>query len=171
MSSHVHKLMQVYVFVSYAHLFFLFCFFFFFFLFFSFFGTITYLQVLGESLYISGKYLDYDKKLVEAQSRIASLSVENKSLTIQISVVANEAKKYKDCLKTLEKNIDTDEALKKVKKAGLEAVEKFRLRMSSQTSSIITTWTVLNSFVSTWPGITLRWTSPSSTWKKWRGKS
>ena len=94
--------------------------------------------MLGESLYISRKYLDYDKKLVKAQSRIASLSAENESLTIQISVLANEAKKDKDHLKTLEKNIDTekafskwkdkqiDEALKKVEKVGLKAVEKFK---------------------------------------------
>nr|POE75313.1 hypothetical protein CFP56_19034 [Quercus suber] len=35
------------------------------------------MQVLGESLYVSEKYLDYDKKLVEAQSGIASLFTEN----------------------------------------------------------------------------------------------
>ncbi|KAL0010838.1 hypothetical protein SO802_005946 [Lithocarpus litseifolius] len=95
-------------------------------------------MVLGESLYISGKYLDYDKKLVEAQSRIASLSAENESLTIHISALANEAKKDNDILKTLGKNIDIkkafsklkdkqiDEALKKVEKAGLKAIEKFK---------------------------------------------
>ena len=44
-------------------------------------------------MYISRKYLGYDKKLVEAQFRITSLSAENESLTIQISALANEAKK------------------------------------------------------------------------------
>ena len=94
--------------------------------------------MLGKSLYILGKYLDYDRTLAEAQSKVASLSAENKSLPIQISIVANEAKKDKDCLKTLEKNIDIkkafsklkdkkiDEALMKVEKADFEVVEKFK---------------------------------------------
>ena len=89
-------------------------------------------------MYISGKYLDYDKKLNEAQSRIASLSAKNESLTIQISTLTEVVKKGKDRLKTLEENIDTDkassklkdkqidEALMKVDKAGFEAVEKFK---------------------------------------------
>ena len=64
-------------------------------------------------MYISRKYLDYDKKMVKTQSRIASLSTKNESLTIQISVLANEAKKDKDHLKTLEKNIDTEKAFSK----------------------------------------------------------
>lgn len=54
------------------------------------------LQVLGESLYISGKYLDYEEKLVEAQSKTNSLSTENKSLKDQITALINEAKKDKD---------------------------------------------------------------------------
>nr|POF09383.1 hypothetical protein CFP56_42416 [Quercus suber] len=73
------------------------------------------LIVLGEFLHIFEKYLDYDKKLIEAQSGIASLSTENKSLTIQISTLANEAKKDKDHLKTLEKNINTEKEFLKLK--------------------------------------------------------
>ena len=38
------------------------------------------LQVLGESLYIFGKYLDYEEKYVVAKSKVESLSVENESL-------------------------------------------------------------------------------------------
>ena len=103
-----------------------------------FFLTYLLLQVLEESLYISRKYLDYDKKLVEAQSGIASLFAENESPTIQIFAFANKAKKDKDHLKLLEKNINfekafsklkdkqIDEALIKVEKAGFEAVEKFK---------------------------------------------
>ena len=89
-------------------------------------------------MYIFEKYLDYDKKLVKAQSRIASLSVKNESLMIQISAFAGEDKKDKDLLKTLEKNIDTqkafsklkdkqiDVALMKVEKASFEAVKRFK---------------------------------------------
>lgn len=87
-------------------------------------------------MYISGKYLDYDRKLVEAQSKTAYLSVENESLKIQISAFADEAQKDKDHLKILEKSIDNekafsklkdkqiDEALMKVEKAGFKAMEK-----------------------------------------------
>ena len=93
--------------------------------------------MLVKSLYISGKYLDYDKKLVEAQSGIASLFAKNVSLMIQISALIDEAKKDIYHLKTLEKNIDTEkafsklkdkqinEALMKVEKVDFETMEKF----------------------------------------------
>lgn len=95
-------------------------------------------QVLGESLYISGKYLDYEEKYVKAKPKVESLFTENESLKGKISVLANEAKQDKERLKTLKKIIDTkrafsklkdkqiDEALSKVEKAGLEVVEKFK---------------------------------------------
>ena len=98
-----------------------------------------FLQVLGESLYISGKYLYYEEKYVMAKSKVESLSAKNESLKSQISAFADEAKKDKDHLKTLEKSIDTkkafsklmdkqiNEALQKVEKPSSEAVEKFKI--------------------------------------------
>ena len=74
-----------------------------------------FLQVLGESLYISGKYLDYEEKYVVTKSKVESLSVENESLKGQISALADEAKKDKDHLKTLEKSIDTKKVFSKLK--------------------------------------------------------
>ncbi|KAL0004869.1 hypothetical protein SO802_012430 [Lithocarpus litseifolius] len=94
-------------------------------------------KVLGESLYILGKYLDYDGKLAKAQSKTKSLSTESKSLKDQITALIDKAMKVKDRLMILEKSNDTekafskledkqiDEALSKVKKAGIEAMEKF----------------------------------------------
>ena len=76
--------------------------------------------------------------MVEAQYGIASLFAENESLTIKIFAFANKAKKDKDRLKILEKNINfekafsklkdkqIDEALIKVEKAGFEVMEKFK---------------------------------------------
>lgn len=96
----------------------------------------SFLQVLGKSLYIFGKYLDYKEKY--AMAKVGSLSVENESLRSQISTLAEEPKKDKEHLKTLEKSIDTkkalsklkgkqvDKALLKVEKAGSEAVEQFK---------------------------------------------
>ena len=37
-------------------------------------------QVLGESLYISGKYLNYEEKYMVAKSKVESLSADNDSL-------------------------------------------------------------------------------------------
>ena len=94
--------------------------------------------MLGESLYISGKYLDFKGKSAEAQSKATSLSSENELLKGQITALFDEAKKDKDRLTVLEKSIDTekaflrlkakqiDEALLKVKKAGIKVVEKFK---------------------------------------------
>nr|POF22001.1 hypothetical protein CFP56_35542 [Quercus suber] len=96
------------------------------------------MQVLDESLYISRKYLDYEEKYVVAKSKVESLSMENESLRRQLFALVEESKKDKECLKTLEKSIDTekailklkdkqiDEALLKVEKAGSVAVEKFK---------------------------------------------
>ena len=73
------------------------------------------------------------------QSKVKSLSAENESLKGQIFALADEAKKDKNRLKTLEKSIDTerafsklkhkqiDKALQKAKKVGLEAVDKFKI--------------------------------------------
>ncbi|KAL0008460.1 hypothetical protein SO802_009962 [Lithocarpus litseifolius] len=96
------------------------------------------MQVLGDSLYISGKYLDHEEKYVMAKSKVESLSAENESLKSQIFTLADEAKNEKEHLKTLKKSIHTekafsklkdkqiDEALLKVKKAGSEVVEKLK---------------------------------------------
>nr|POF14747.1 hypothetical protein CFP56_47355 [Quercus suber] len=73
------------------------------------------MQVLGESLYISRKYLDFEKKFVMAQSKVEALSSENESLKKQIFALLEEVKVDKDCLKTLEKSIDIEKAFYKLK--------------------------------------------------------
>nr|POE51269.1 hypothetical protein CFP56_14703 [Quercus suber] len=84
------------------------------------------------------QYLDYEEKYVVAKSKVESLSVENESLKSQISALAEKSRKDKELLKTLKKSLDTekaflrlkdkqiDEALLKVEKASLEAVEEFK---------------------------------------------
>ena len=74
-----------------------------------------------------------------AQSKVESLSLENESLKGQVSALSDKAQKDKDHLKTLKKSINTekafskmkekqiDETLLKVKKVGLEAMEKFKV--------------------------------------------
>ena len=65
-----------------------------------------------------------------AKSKVEPLSVENELLKSQIFALAEESRKDEECLKTLEKSLDTkkafsrlknkqiDEALLKVKKVG-----------------------------------------------------
>ena len=71
--------------------------------------------MLGESLYIFGKYLDYEEKYVTAKSKVESLSLENELLKGQISALSDETNMDKDHLKTLEKSIDTEKAFSKLK--------------------------------------------------------
>lgn len=93
---------------------------------------LSFSQVLGESLYISRKFVDFEKKFVMAQSKVETISSENDSLKKHISALSEKAKVDKDYLKTLKKSIDTkkaftklkekqiDEALQKIKKGWLE---------------------------------------------------
>ena len=71
--------------------------------------------MLGESLYIFGKYLDYEEKYETTKSKAKSLSLENELLKGQISALSDEANMDKDRLKTLEKSIDTEKAFSKLK--------------------------------------------------------
>ena len=71
--------------------------------------------MLGESLYIFGKYLDYEEKYEIAKSKVESLSLENELLKGQISALSDETNMDKDHLKTLEKSIDTEKAFSKLK--------------------------------------------------------
>ena len=71
--------------------------------------------MLGESLYIFGKYLDYEEKYEIAKSKVESLSLENELLKGQISALSDEANMDKDHLKTLEKSIDIEKVFSKLK--------------------------------------------------------
>ena len=71
--------------------------------------------MFGESLYISGKYLDYEEKYMTAKSKVESLFIDNESLRSQISTLAKQSKKDKKCLKTLEKSIDIEKEFSKLK--------------------------------------------------------
>ena len=82
MSSHVHKIMQIGPFFFY----FLFSFFFWFF------NPSLCFQLLGESLYLLGKYLAYDKKLVSSLSQVESLSLKNALLKEKFTSLEGEAK-------------------------------------------------------------------------------
>ena len=50
-------------------------------------------QVLGESLYISGKYLNYEEKYVVAKSKVESLSADNDSLKVRSLLLLTRPRK------------------------------------------------------------------------------
>nr|POE86295.1 hypothetical protein CFP56_07098 [Quercus suber] len=95
-------------------------------------------KVLGESLYLSGKYLAYEKKLASLIPQMESLSSENALLKEKVFSLESEATKTQDHLKVLEKDISTEkafsklkdkqieEALAKISKVGAVVVEKFK---------------------------------------------
>lgn len=65
------------------------------------------LQVLGESLYIIEKYLDYEEKIAVAQSKVDSLFYENEVLKTKVQSLSNNVGKARDHLKTLERKVNT----------------------------------------------------------------
>lgn len=65
------------------------------------------LQVLGESLYIIEKYLDYEEKISVAQSKVDSLFYENVVLKTKVQSLSNNVGIARDRLKTLERKVNT----------------------------------------------------------------
>ena len=94
--------------------------------------------MLGESLYLLGKYLAYEKKLASLVPQMESLSSKNALLKEKVSSLESEVTKTQDHLKVLEKDISTEkafsklkdkqieEALAKIPEAGATMVEKFK---------------------------------------------
>lgn len=65
------------------------------------------LQVLGESLDIIEKYLDYEEKIAMAQSKVDSLFYENVVLKTKVQSLSNNVGIGRDHLKTLERKVNT----------------------------------------------------------------
>ncbi|XP_050241950.1 uncharacterized protein LOC126690877 [Quercus robur] len=79
------------------------------------------MQVLGESLYLSRKYLDYKEKYVLAQSKVESVSFKNASLAEQVTKLTADLVKAQDCLSVLEKDLKTEKTFCALKDKQLEA--------------------------------------------------
>ena len=77
--------------------------------------------MLGESLYLSRKYLDYKEKYVLAQSKVESVSFENASLAKQVTKLTTDLVKAQDCLSVLEKDLKTEKTFCALKDKQLEA--------------------------------------------------
>lgn len=76
--------------------------------------------MLGESLYLTRKYLAYEKKLASLIPQMESLSSETALLKEKVSFLKSKATKTQDHLKVLEKDISTEKAFSKLKDKQIE---------------------------------------------------
>ena len=96
------------------------------------------MQALGESLFISGKLLDFEKKVATVEPMIKSLSVENETLKNKVAILVVEAENDKERVVTLEKSLQVEKDfcnLKdkqmgnlqfKLQKVGATAMQEFK---------------------------------------------
>lgn len=76
--------------------------------------------MLRESLYLFGKYLDYEEKYVYAQSKVESISSENASLVGQVKKLTIDLVKAQDRPFVLEKDLKIENAFCALKDKQLE---------------------------------------------------
>ena len=68
----------------------------------------------GESLFVSGKLLDLEKKVATIEPIIKSPSVENEMLKNKVAILTVEAKNDKVCVPALEKSLLVEEDFSKL---------------------------------------------------------
>ncbi|XP_075638927.1 uncharacterized protein LOC142610856 [Castanea sativa] len=72
-------------------------------------------QALGESLFISGKLLDLEKKMTTSKPLIKSLFAENETLKNKVAILVVEAENDKEHVATLEKSLQVEKDFCKLK--------------------------------------------------------
>ena len=70
---------------------------------------------MGESLFISGRLLDLEKKVATSEPLVKSLSAENETLKNKVAILTAEAENDKECVATLEKSIQVEKDFCKLK--------------------------------------------------------
>jgi len=70
---------------------------------------------LGESLFVSGKLLDFEKKVATVEPMIKSLSAENEMLKNKVAILAIEVENNKECVAALEKCLQVEKDFCKLK--------------------------------------------------------
>ena len=76
------------------------------------------LKVLGESLHLFGKYLDYEEKYIVAQSKVVAFSIENEMLKAKVMFLSNEVNQAQDFVKVQERDVKNEKAVEKYKKSN-----------------------------------------------------
>ena len=70
---------------------------------------------MGESLFVSKKLLDLEKKVATSEPLVKSLSAKNETLKNKASILSTEAENDKECVATLEKSLQVEKDLIKLK--------------------------------------------------------
>nr|POE76086.1 hypothetical protein CFP56_05053 [Quercus suber] len=95
-------------------------------------------QALGESLFVSRKLLDLQRKVSTAEPMIKSLSTENEMLKNKVAILTIKAENDKECMAALEKSLQVEKDFCKLKdkqmgdlqlklqKVGTMAVQEFK---------------------------------------------
>ena len=73
------------------------------------------MYALGESLFVSGKLLDLEKKVATSEPLVKSLFDENETLKNKVAILTAEAENDKERVETLEKNLQVEKDLCKLK--------------------------------------------------------
>nr|POE80655.1 hypothetical protein CFP56_39292 [Quercus suber] len=68
-------------------------------------------QVLGESLFVSRRLLDLEKKVATFEPLVMSLSAENETLKNKVAILTIEVENDKECAAVLEKSLQIIEAM------------------------------------------------------------
>ena len=63
---------------------------------------------MGESLFISGRLLDLEKKVATSKPLVKSLSAENETLKNKVAILTIEAENDKEHVATLEKSLQVE---------------------------------------------------------------
>ena len=73
------------------------------------------MYALGESLFVSGKLLDLEKKVATFEPLVKSLFDENETLKNKVAILTAEVENDKERVETLEKNLQVEKDLCKLK--------------------------------------------------------
>ena len=73
------------------------------------------MYALGESLFVSGKLLDLEKKVATSEPLVKSLFDENETLKNKVAILTAEVENDKERVETLEKNLQVEKAFCKLK--------------------------------------------------------
>ena len=73
------------------------------------------MKALGESLFVSRKLLDLEKKLATSKTLVKSLFAKNEMLKNKVAILTTEAENDKECVATLEKSLQVEKDFCKLK--------------------------------------------------------
>ena len=72
------------------------------------------MQALEESLFVSGRLLDLEKKVATFEPLVKSLSIKNKTLKNKVAILTTKVGNNKERMATLEKSLQVEKKLLQV---------------------------------------------------------